>query len=63
MKRGRVLRSADVSEVRWFRSGLGDSSSHFQDSGSIELQEGQKDVVIGLRVSGNVPRYNLSCSR
>lgn len=29
----------------------------------MELQEGQKDVVIGLRVSGNVPRYNLSCSR
>lgn len=58
MKRGRVLPSADISGVWWFRSGLGDSSS-----GSMELQEGQTDVVIGLRVSGNIPRYNLSCSR
>lgn len=63
VKRGRVLRSADVSGVQWFRSGLGNSSSDFQDSGSIELPEGENDVIIGLRVSGNVPRYNLSCSR
>lgn len=63
MKGGRVLRSADVSGVQWFLSGLGSSSSDFQDSGAIELWEGQNDVAIGLRVSGNVPRYNLSCNR
>lgn len=54
---------SDVSGVQWFRSGLGNSSSDLQDSGSVELHEGQNDVAIDLRVSGNVPRYNVSCSR
>lgn len=63
VKRGRVLRSADVSGVQWFRSGLENSSLDFQGSDSIELQEGQNGIVLGLRVSGTIPHYNLSCSR
>lgn len=63
MKHRSILCFTDVSGVQWFSSGLGNSSSESWDSGSIELREGQKDFAIGLRVSGNVPRYNLSCSR
>ncbi|CAG08983.1 unnamed protein product [Tetraodon nigroviridis] len=58
-----TLPSFYVSGVQWFFSSSGNSNSDFQDSGSVELWEGQNDVVIGLRVAGNVPRYNLSCSR
>lgn len=61
---GSILCFTDVSGVQWFSSGLGSSSSSESwDSGSLELQEGQNDFAIGLQVSGNVPRYNLSCSR
>lgn len=63
MKHGSILCFTDVSGVQWFSSGLGNSSSESWDSGSIELREGQNGFAIGLRVSGNVPRYNLSCSR
>lgn len=63
MKRRSTLCSADVSGVQWFSSYLGNSSLEFQDPGSLELLEGQNDIVIGLRVFGNVPGYNLSCSR
>eukprot|EP00066_Takifugu_rubripes_P017607 XP_011606873.1 PREDICTED: uncharacterized protein LOC105417078 [Takifugu rubripes] len=63
VSKGTTLPSFYVSGVQWFSSGLGNSSSESWDSGSIELREGQNDFAIGLRVSGNVPRYNLSCSR
>lgn len=63
MKHWSILCFTDVSGIQWFSSGLGNSSSQSWDSGSVELQEGQNDFAIGLRVSGNVPRYNLSCGK
>ncbi|XP_008279194.1 uncharacterized protein LOC103356720 [Stegastes partitus] len=44
-------------------SELGNISDDFQATEYLELQEGESDVVIGLEVSGNVPRYNIICSK
>ncbi|XP_065816341.1 uncharacterized protein si:ch211-149e23.4 isoform X2 [Labrus bergylta] len=30
---------------------------------SLELREGQSDIVISLQVTGNVPRYNVTCKK
>ncbi|XP_029372764.1 uncharacterized protein LOC115052654 isoform X2 [Echeneis naucrates] len=30
---------------------------------SLELQEGQSEILIGLKVIGNVPRYNVTCTK
>lgn len=53
---------ADLSGVQLWSSDPG-VSSNFQGNESVELQEGRGDAVIGLRVTGSVPRYNVSCER
>lgn len=50
---------ADLSGVQLLES----SSDDFQDTESLELQEGQSDAVIILQVTGNVPRYNVTCRK
>ncbi|XP_067364628.1 uncharacterized protein si:ch211-149e23.4 isoform X2 [Channa argus] len=30
---------------------------------SLELQEGQREILISLQVTGNVPRYNVTCKK
>ncbi|XP_071352296.1 uncharacterized protein [Trachinotus anak] len=41
----------------------GINSGDFQGAESLELQEGQSEIVIGLKVIGNVPRYNVTCKK
>ncbi|KAG8001870.1 Nectin-2 [Nibea albiflora] len=40
-----------------------DTDGDFQDIESLELQEGQTDTVISLQITGNVPRYNITCTK
>ncbi|XP_022615495.1 uncharacterized protein LOC111232319 [Seriola dumerili] len=39
------------------------NSGDFQGAEVLELQEGQSEIVIGLQVIGNVPRYNVTCKK
>ncbi|XP_040901606.1 uncharacterized protein si:ch211-149e23.4 isoform X2 [Toxotes jaculatrix] len=41
----------------------GISSDDFQGNESLELQEGQSEIVIGLEVIGNVPHYDVTCEK
>lgn len=52
-----------LSGLQLLNSQQGDRSDDFQDTESLELQEGQSDTVISLQVTGNVPRYNLTCKK
>uniref|UniRef100_UPI0037E90F19 uncharacterized protein n=1 Tax=Semicossyphus pulcher TaxID=241346 RepID=UPI0037E90F19 len=45
------------------RSQLQRNNDDLKDSEVLELQEGQRDTVISLQVTGNVPRYNVSCTK
>ncbi|KAG7243099.1 hypothetical protein INR49_016474 [Caranx melampygus] len=38
-------------------------SGDFQGAEVLELQEGHSEIVIGLQVVGNVPRYNVTCKK
>ncbi|XP_070826921.1 uncharacterized protein [Chaetodon trifascialis] len=58
-----ALPSFYLSGVQLLTSELGSNSDDFQESESLELQEGQSDAVIGLQVNGNVPRYNVTCKK
>ncbi|TMS07653.1 Poliovirus receptor-like protein, partial [Larimichthys crocea] len=40
-----------------------DTDENFQDIESLALQEGQTDTVISLQITGNVPRYNITCTK
>ncbi|TKS80762.1 hypothetical protein D9C73_014865 [Collichthys lucidus] len=40
-----------------------DTDENFQDIESLTLQEGQTDTVISLQITGNVPRYNITCTK
>lgn len=55
--------SADLSGVQLSTSEPRSNSDDFQDTESLELQTGQSDTVIGLQVTGNVPRYNVTCKK
>ncbi|XP_044058633.1 uncharacterized protein si:ch211-149e23.4 isoform X2 [Siniperca chuatsi] len=57
-----TLPSFYLSGVQLY-SELGSNSDDFQDSESLELQEGQSDIVISLRVTGNLPHYNVTCKK
>lgn len=54
--------SADLSGVQ-LSTGLETNSDYIQAAEALELQEGQSDTVIGLEVTGNVPRYNITCKK
>lgn len=41
----------------------GVKSGDFQGTEVLELQEGQSEMVIGLKVTGNVPHYNITCKK
>ncbi|XP_073346799.1 uncharacterized protein [Pagrus major] len=58
-----TLPSFYFSGVQLLNSELGSSSDDFQEPESLELLEGQSDTVITLQVTGNVPRYNVTCTR
>ncbi|KAM3615504.1 uncharacterized protein V6R79_003162 [Siganus canaliculatus] len=49
--------------VQLLKSEPESSSDDLQDSECVALQEGQSDAVISLQVTGNVPRYNVSCEK
>ncbi|XP_034460739.1 uncharacterized protein si:ch211-149e23.4 [Hippoglossus hippoglossus] len=40
-----------------------DFSDDFKRTESLELQEGERGVVIGLEVVGNLRRYNITCKK
>ncbi|KAM9853277.1 uncharacterized protein ACBR49_004115 [Aulostomus maculatus] len=58
-----TLPSFYLSGVQLLSSGLGGRSDDAQTDEVLELQEGQSDTVIALEVTGNVPRYNLTCKK
>ncbi|XP_074496622.1 uncharacterized protein LOC141770688 [Sebastes fasciatus] len=39
------------------------NSDDLQGTESLEVQEGQSDTVISLKVKGNVPHYNVTCTK
>ncbi|KAM9359581.1 uncharacterized protein ABDE67_002722 [Symphorus nematophorus] len=39
------------------------SDDDFQDYESLELLDGESDTIISLLVTGNVPRYNVTCKK
>ncbi|XP_038159269.1 uncharacterized protein si:ch211-149e23.4 [Cyprinodon tularosa] len=41
----------------------GNSSNGFNSTEFLELQEGDRDVVFTLKVTGNVPRYIVDCKK
>lgn len=63
-KRSCAFYSADLSGVQMLYSELGSKSDDFKDFQEfLELQEGQSDTVISLQVTGNLPRYNVTCKK
>lgn len=44
-------------------SDLGNKINDFHATEFLELQEGQGNAVIRLQVTGNVPRYDLNCTK
>ncbi|KAK9521092.1 hypothetical protein VZT92_020929 [Zoarces viviparus] len=51
------------SGVQLLKSELGSNSDDFQGTEPLEVQEGQRDTVISLQVTGNVPHYNVTCKK
>lgn len=41
---------------------VGTAGSNFQDAECLELQEGETDAI-SLRITSNVPRYSLICTK
>lgn len=39
------------------------NSGNFQGAEVLELQEGHSEIVIGLQLVGNVPRYDVNCKK
>ncbi|XP_071400914.1 uncharacterized protein [Centroberyx affinis] len=64
-RESRVFRLPPIhlSGVQLSHSGLRNSSDEIQDTGSVELQEGESDTTIGLKIIGNVPHYSVSCKK
>lgn len=59
-----TLPSFYLSGVQMLYSELGSKSDDFKDFQEfLELQEGQSDTVISLQVTGNLPRYNVTCKK
>ncbi|XP_070685452.1 uncharacterized protein [Pempheris klunzingeri] len=58
-----TLPSFYLSGAQLWNSKLGGNTDDFQDTESLELQEGESDTVISLQVTGNVPRYNVTCKK
>ncbi|XP_039987247.1 uncharacterized protein si:ch211-149e23.4 [Xiphias gladius] len=58
-----TLPSFYLSGVQLLDSKPGSISDDFQGTESLELQEGQSEIVIVLEVLGNVPRYNVTCKK
>ncbi|XP_068571384.1 hemicentin-2 [Cebidichthys violaceus] len=58
-----TLPSFYLSGVYLLHSELGSNSDDFQGPESLEVQEGQRDTVISLQVTGNVPHYNVACQK
>ncbi|XP_051253641.1 uncharacterized protein si:ch211-149e23.4 [Dicentrarchus labrax] len=56
-----TLPSFYLSGGQLLNSEEGSNSGDFQDSEYSELQEGQTDSFIRLPITGNVPRYNVTC--
>ncbi|XP_029026444.1 uncharacterized protein si:ch211-149e23.4 isoform X2 [Betta splendens] len=59
--RVKTLPSFYLTGARLMDSGI--KNGDLQGSDWLKLQEGQRDVVIGLQVTGNVPRYNVTCKK
>lgn len=59
-----ALCSADISGVQLLNSELGSDRDDVQEQQpeSVELLEGQSDTSI-MQVTGNVPRFNVTCKR
>ncbi|KAM6932765.1 uncharacterized protein PEZ65_007867 [Lycodopsis pacificus] len=51
------------SGVQLLNSELGSNSDDYQGTEPLEVQEGQRDTVISLQVTGNVPHYNVTCKK
>ncbi|XP_054455488.1 uncharacterized protein si:ch211-149e23.4 isoform X2 [Anoplopoma fimbria] len=59
-----TLPSLYFSEVQLLLySELGSNSDHLQGTETLEVQEGERDTVISLQVTGNVPHYNVTCKK
>ncbi|CAJ1065032.1 uncharacterized protein si:ch211-149e23.4 isoform X1 [Xyrichtys novacula] len=58
-----TLPSLHISGIKLLHSELPNNGDDFQNMESLELQEGQRDTTIHLQVSGNVPRYNITCKK
>ncbi|XP_068441683.1 uncharacterized protein si:ch211-149e23.4 [Clinocottus analis] len=56
-----TLPSLYLSGVQLLYSELGSNSEDLQGTPALEVQEGQRDTVISLQVTGNVPHYNVTC--
>lgn len=53
----------DLSRVQLLGSRPRINTEGFQPTEMLELQEGQRGIVVGLEVVGNVPRYNVTCKK
>ncbi|XP_024910603.1 uncharacterized protein LOC103378048 isoform X2 [Cynoglossus semilaevis] len=58
-----TLPSLSLTGVQLLDSEQKMNSDTFGGPENVELQEEQSDVVIGLVVTGNVPRYNVTCKK
>ncbi|XP_018520897.1 uncharacterized protein si:ch211-149e23.4 [Lates calcarifer] len=58
-----TLPSFYLSSVQLLDSELGINNDDFQDTKTLELKEGQNEIIVGLDVIGNVPRYNVTCKK
>ncbi|XP_074535110.1 uncharacterized protein LOC141797538 [Halichoeres trimaculatus] len=58
-----TLPSLYLSGAKLLYSELQSNTDDSKDSEVLELQEGQRDVSISLQVTGNVPRYNITCKK
>ncbi|XP_034405011.1 uncharacterized protein si:ch211-149e23.4 isoform X2 [Cyclopterus lumpus] len=56
-----TLPSFYLSGVQLMYSELGSNSDDLQGTPPLEVQEGRRDTVISLQVTGNVPHYNVTC--
>ncbi|AWO98752.1 Hypothetical protein SMAX5B_019982 [Scophthalmus maximus] len=58
-----TLPSFYLSRVQLLGSRPRINTEGFQPTEMLELQEGQRGIVVGLEVVGNVPRYNVTCKK
>nr|XP_019943617.1 PREDICTED: uncharacterized protein LOC109630049 [Paralichthys olivaceus] len=58
-----TLPSFYLTGVQLLNSEMINNSDDFKHTENLKLQEGQREVVIGLKVVGNVPRYNITCKK